>query len=129
MELEGEATGGYRSGVAARLSGVPVDTLRIWERRYSVIGPQFSAGRQRLYSMADIRRLALIKQLVDMGHSIGTIASLGNEESATGRPRPDRCRARPLVSQAPAKTAKSRWRSSAPCSPASTLRRRFRLAR
>ena len=80
METEGEATGGYRSGVAARLSGIPVDTLRIWERRYSVIGPQVSAGRQRLYSMADIRRLALIKQLVDMGHSIGTIASLGNEE-------------------------------------------------
>jgi len=80
MATDGKATGGYRSGVAARLSGVPVDTLRIWERRYSVIGPQLSAGRQRLYSMADIRRLALIKQLVDMGHSIGTIASLGNEE-------------------------------------------------
>ena len=80
MKTEGEAAGGYRSGVAARLSGVPVDTLRIWERRYSVIGPQLSAGRQRLYSMGDIRRLALIKQLVDMGHPIGTIASLGNEE-------------------------------------------------
>jgi DNA-binding transcriptional MerR regulator len=66
--------------VAARLSGVPVDTLRIWERRYSVIGPLLSAGRQRLYSLADIRRLALIKQLVDMGHPIGTIASLDTDE-------------------------------------------------
>lgn len=80
MSTENQTTGVFRSGVAARLSGVPVDTLRIWERRYSVIGPQLSAGRQRLYSLADIRRLALIKQLVDMGHAIGTIASLGTDE-------------------------------------------------
>ncbi|MBC8119492.1 MAG: MerR family transcriptional regulator, partial [Burkholderiaceae bacterium] len=80
MSTEDHPTGVYRSGVAARLSGVPVDTLRIWERRYSVIGPRLSAGRQRLYSMVDIRRLALIKQLVDMGHPIGTIASLGADE-------------------------------------------------
>ena len=80
MNTEDHVPGVYRSGVAARLSGVPVDTLRIWERRYSVIGPRLSAGRQRLYSMADIRRLALIKQLVDMGHPIGTIASLGSDE-------------------------------------------------
>lgn len=72
-----QTAGVYRSGVVARLSGVPVDTLRIWERRYAVIGPRLSAGRQRLYSLADIRRLAMIKQLVDMGHPIGTIASLG----------------------------------------------------
>ena len=77
MGLEKLNEGVYRSGIAARLSGVPVDTLRIWERRYSVIGPRLSAGRQRLYSTADIRRLTLIKQLVDMGHPIGTIASLG----------------------------------------------------
>lgn len=80
LSTQDPSTGVYRSGVAARLSGVPVDTLRIWERRYSVIGPRLSAGRQRLYSMADIRRLALIKQLVDMGHPIGTVASLSSDE-------------------------------------------------
>ena len=83
MSAGKQTVGVYRSGVAARLSGVPVDTLRIWERRYSVIGPQMSAGRQRLYSLADIRRLAMIKQLVDMGHPIGTIASLGTDELLT----------------------------------------------
>ena len=80
MSTGDQPAGVYRSGVAARLSGVPVDTLRIWERRYSVIGPQLSAGRQRLYSLADIRRLAMIKQLVDMGHPIGTVASLATDE-------------------------------------------------
>ena len=92
MSTENQTAGAYRSGVAARLSGIPVGTLRIWERRYSVIGPRLSSGRQRLYSLADIRRLALIKQLVDMGHPIGTIAALATDDllamqSATWRLR------------------------------------------
>ncbi len=79
--MNSEQTAGvYRSGVAARLAGVSVDTLRIWERRYAVIGPRLSAGRQRLYSLADIRRLTMIKQLVDSGHPIGTIAALGTDD-------------------------------------------------
>ena len=69
----------YRSGVAARLAGVPVQTLRVWERRYAVVGPRTSAGRQRLYSTEDVRRLALIKQLVDAGHPIGSLAPLDND--------------------------------------------------
>lgn len=76
------ATGIYRSGVAARLTGIPVDTLRVWERRYALIEPRLSSGRQRLYSTDDIKRLALIKQLVDAGHAIGTLAPLGNETLA-----------------------------------------------
>lgn len=80
-----DTNGHYRSGVAARLAGIPVDTLRVWERRYSVVGPGMSAGRQRLYSAADVRRLTLIKQLVDMGHPIGTIAPLDDAALATMR--------------------------------------------
>jgi hypothetical protein len=38
-----------------------------------------SAGGQRLYSLDDVQRLALIKQVVDMGHPIGAIAGLGAE--------------------------------------------------
>lgn len=66
----------YRSGTAARLSGVPVATLRVWERRYQVIGPQTSASGHRQYSGDDIGRLVLIKALVDLGHPIGSIAHL-----------------------------------------------------
>jgi DNA-binding transcriptional MerR regulator len=53
-----------------------VDTLRMWERRYQVVGPQMSARGHRRYSAEDVGRLALIKGLVDLGHSIGTIAHL-----------------------------------------------------
>ncbi len=66
----------YRSGVAARLAGIPVETLRVWERRYGVIGPRLSPRGQRLYSPEEVRRLTLIKQMVDTGHPIGAIAAL-----------------------------------------------------
>lgn len=66
----------YRSGTAARLAGIPVDTLRMWERRYQVVGPQMSARGHRRYAAEDVERLALIKALVDLGHAIGTIAHL-----------------------------------------------------
>lgn len=66
----------FRSGVAARLAGIPVETLRVWERRYGVVGPRLSARGQRLYTAAEVRRLSLIKQLLDQGHPIGSIARL-----------------------------------------------------
>ncbi len=76
-EVTGPPT--YRSGVVARLAGIPVETLRVWERRYGVVGPTLSEGGQRLYTPDDIRRLAVIKQVVDMGHPIGTVAALPTE--------------------------------------------------
>ena len=55
---------------------MPVATLRVWERRYGVTKPELSASGQRLYSADDVRRLALLKQLTDLGHAIGSLAPL-----------------------------------------------------
>jgi DNA-binding transcriptional MerR regulator len=68
-----------RSGTAARLAGLPVTTLRVWERRYGVVAAPRSGTGQRLYSAADVQRLSLLKRLTDCGHAIGTIATLGLE--------------------------------------------------
>jgi DNA-binding transcriptional MerR regulator len=65
-----------RSGTAARLAGLPVATLRVWERRYGVVAAPKTATGQRLYSGHDVQRLRLIKQLTAGGHAIGTIATL-----------------------------------------------------
>jgi DNA-binding transcriptional MerR regulator len=53
-----------------------VATLRVWERRYGVTQPALTASGQRLYSADDVRRLALLKQLSDLGHAIGSLARL-----------------------------------------------------
>ena len=66
----------YRSGAVARMVRMPVSTLRIWEQRYKVVAPATTPTGHRLYSAADVERLALLKQLTDHGHAIGAIAAL-----------------------------------------------------
>lgn len=85
----------YRTGVAARLAGIEVETLRVWERRYRVVGPQVSASGHRLYSAEDVRRLTAIRQLVDAGNAIGAIARLPMEALLAMQPDAS-ARARPV---------------------------------
>jgi hypothetical protein len=58
------------------MAGLPVATLRIWERRYGVVDAPKSATGQRLYSGHDVQRLRLLRQLTERGHAIGTLAAL-----------------------------------------------------
>ena len=66
----------HRSGAVARMLRMPVATLRVWERRYALTQTELSPSGRRLYSDADVRRLALVKQLTDLGHAIGSLAPL-----------------------------------------------------
>jgi hypothetical protein len=65
-----------RTGAVARMLQMPVATLRVWERRYGLTQPKLSPSGQRLYSEAEVQRLALIKHLTDLGHAIGSLAPL-----------------------------------------------------
>ncbi len=69
----------YPIRAVAKLTGIPIDTLRAWERRYQAVTPDRSA-RGRLYSDAEVRRLLLLRTAVDGGHAIGQIASLSDAE-------------------------------------------------
>ena len=70
----------FRSGAVARMLRMPVATLRVWERRYRVCEPTVSSSGHRLYTGADVQRLALIKQLTDAGHAIGVLARMGPQQ-------------------------------------------------
>jgi DNA-binding transcriptional MerR regulator len=70
----------YRVGVVARLTHIPVETLRVWERRHGIVDHTGEHHRHRLYSVRDVRRLLLIKKLVDLGSSISSIARLSQDE-------------------------------------------------
>lgn len=78
----------YRSGVAARMAGLSPETLRVWERRYDLSETERSPHGQRLYSSEQVRRLSLLKQLVDQGHAIGVLAKLpvAQLQEMTGAP-------------------------------------------
>jgi DNA-binding transcriptional MerR regulator/methanogenic corrinoid protein MtbC1 len=67
-------------GVVAERTGLSPDVLRVWERRYGVVEPARSPGGQRLYSDADITRLALLHRATRGGHGISHVARLSNED-------------------------------------------------
>lgn len=59
---------------AAELTGIPVATLRAWERRYAVVRPERSAGGYRLYDDRALADLVLMHALVEQGWSAGQAA-------------------------------------------------------
>ena len=69
----------YPIRAAAKITGLSVDTLRAWERRYQAVVPERS-DRGRQYGPTQIERLLLLGQLVQKGHAIGGIASLADQE-------------------------------------------------
>lgn len=68
----------YRIGTIANLTGIAVERLRAWERRYG-LEPAHKAGKTRFYSKSQLDRLQLIKRLIDQGHPISTLVELDDE--------------------------------------------------
>jgi DNA-binding transcriptional MerR regulator/methylmalonyl-CoA mutase cobalamin-binding subunit len=64
----------------AERTGLSPHVIRAWERRYQAIEPQRSPGKHRLYSEAEIERLAMLRRAVEGGHSIGQIARMPEAE-------------------------------------------------
>ena len=54
-------------------TGLSVDTLRAWERRYKAVVPA-RTRRGRVYTRQDIERLVLLRKCTELGYSIGQIA-------------------------------------------------------
>lgn len=79
MKRAGERPAEYPIRAVSKLTGIPIDTLRAWERRYGAVTPARD-DRGRLYSQADIARLRLINEAVASGHSVGRVASLTDAE-------------------------------------------------
>ena len=71
--------GRYPIRAVSRLTGIGIDTLRAWERRYAAVTPTRD-DRGRMYSEADVARLRLLNGAVELGHSIGRLAGLSNDQ-------------------------------------------------
>jgi DNA-binding transcriptional MerR regulator len=69
----------YPIRAVAKITGLSLDTLRAWERRYSAVVPERSE-RGRQYGPEHIERLLLLSRLVQKGHAIGRIAQLSDSE-------------------------------------------------
>lgn len=73
---------GHPIAVVASRTGLSRDVIRIWERRYGAVAPTRSAGRQRLYTDADISRLRLLAAATRHGRNISLVAALSDDELA-----------------------------------------------
>ncbi len=73
----------YGIGTVARLTGLKPDTLRVWERRYSLGASFKSATGRRQYTQTDLDHLQLVAALVASGSRIGEIA--GSERKTLER--------------------------------------------
>ncbi|MHA7627921.1 MerR family transcriptional regulator [Corallococcus sp. M7] len=66
----------YRIHIAAELSGVRVELIRAWERRYGVLEPERTPSGYRVYTDRDVALLKRLKALTDEGVSISEAAKL-----------------------------------------------------
>ena len=63
-------------GAVAERLGITTSTLRSWERRYNLTGPQRTAGAHRRYTAADLERLTAMRQLIAHGMPAARAAAL-----------------------------------------------------
>jgi DNA-binding transcriptional MerR regulator len=63
-----------------QFSGVPVHTIRIWERRYNALTPMRSAGNTRFYGHDQLKKLLNIVSLNQAGLKISHVCALSEAE-------------------------------------------------
>lgn len=65
-----------------RDTGVPKETLRVWERRYDFPQPGRDRHGERQYPAHQVQRLRLVKRLLDLGYRPGKVMHLEMEALA-----------------------------------------------
>ncbi|HSJ05072.1 MAG TPA: MerR family transcriptional regulator [Longimicrobiales bacterium] len=76
----GRETAVHPIGVVAARTGLTVDVLRVWQRRYGVVEPGRTESGQRLYSERDIERLRLLARATSAGRNIGQVSELTDDQ-------------------------------------------------
>ena len=67
-------------GALARAIGIPVETLRTWERRYGVPQAERTDTGHRRYSMDTLQKLRLVRAAIQAGHRASVVVSASEAE-------------------------------------------------
>jgi MerR family transcriptional regulator, light-induced transcriptional regulator len=70
----------------SRRVAVPIDTLRVWERRYGLLNPRRTAGKIRLYSALDEARVRVMTRHLGQGVPAAQAAELAKAARLTLTP-------------------------------------------
>lgn len=71
---------GLAIGAVARATGIPVETLRTWERRYGYTGAQRLPSGHRVYPLSSIGHLRRIAAALRQGHRPSEVVALGDRD-------------------------------------------------
>ena len=94
MNAATSPSGHLRIGELSRRTGVSVELLRAWERRYGLLAPSRTAGGFRLYDDADEQRVRRMLHHLDTGVSASEAARIALEEAERFAPPEARDEAR-----------------------------------
>jgi hypothetical protein len=84
-----EAPSGLLSiGALSAATGIPVETLRTWERRYGYPRPQRKPSGHRVYPVTAVPRLRRVAQAIARGHRAAEVL---RAPSTTTGPSSGRC--------------------------------------
>lgn len=64
----------------SQATGVSIETLRAWERRYGVVEPHRDPNGRRSYSPPDVIRLRKLREATERGHAISKLARFSDDE-------------------------------------------------
>ncbi len=108
MSNEEEAT--LNIGALSMATGVPVETIRTWERRYGFPESQRNDAGHRIYSVDTIEHLRMITEVLDQGYRPSQLRGLSREdlENLLERSRPKEEAEVEEAPKAPAESQKER---------------------
>jgi len=72
----------YSIKAVSQATGLTVETLRAWERRYGIVVPNRDPTGRRVYRADDVLRLRRLREATERGHPIGRLAELSEESLA-----------------------------------------------
>ncbi|HEX7374872.1 MAG TPA: MerR family transcriptional regulator [Steroidobacteraceae bacterium] len=73
----------YSIKAVSQATGLSVETLRAWERRYGIVTPRRDDLGRRVYRPEDVLRLRRLREATEQGHPIGRLRQLDDPQLAS----------------------------------------------
>ena len=80
--MNGEARGVLSIGALSAATGIPVETIRTWERRYGFPIAERKPSGHRVYPVSTIPRLRLIAAALARGHRAAEVVGTSEQTLA-----------------------------------------------
>ncbi len=114
------ATAAYTIRQMIELTGLSEFTIRGWENRYQAFQPRRGETGRRVYSKSDVERALLMRELIQRGRKISSIANLSNAKLAqifaeTEKQKSGDLEVPPLVAEALEYLSLQKWEELESC--------------